>query len=327
MGCFLGRDCVLRAGWPVLSCGVRRSIGFGILALALASCSGKAPPKPQTALPAHRSVPLAVVEFSGHRYITRADIGPAHGVPLMVHGNASMYLALTHRVGAKVNGGPVPRIADYGFSTRGKGEIGVDSIWIGGDLFRGQPKVPVFDFTEDGDTLVQGMLGVPFLVRARAAVDFMHDQLLLGVSGSAEPDSTLLLAGYRWVVFSISPDERTTLEARFPAIRRTIPITPSTVSNSLTLHLPLFARRVTMRKAASPDRSPNGTTPDEFSSDSVGFEIAGVRMASSATFENLAEYGKVTEGSLKSYGMLGFDWMKQHGAVLDYSNRRLYFKP
>jgi len=25
--------------------------------------------------------------------------------------------------------------------------------------------------------------------------------------------------------------------------------------------------------------------------------------------------------------MLGFDWMKAHRAVLDYSNRRLYFLP
>jgi hypothetical protein len=271
-------------------------------------------------------VPLAVVEFSGHRYIVRADIGPAHGVPLMVHGNASMYLALTHRAGAKVHGGPVPRIADYGYSSRGKGEIRVDSVWIGGDLFRGQPDVPVFDFTEDGDTLVQGMLGVPF-VGARAAVDFMHDQLLLGVSNGAEPDSALLRAGYRWTGFSVSPDGRTTLDARFLAIRRTLPITPSTVSNSLTLHLSPFKGKIPMRKAPSPDRSPSGTTPDEFASDSVAFEVAGVRMTSAATFEDFAEYGKVAERSLKSYGMLGFDWMKQHQAVLDYSNQRLYFKP
>ena len=50
-------------------------------------------------------------------------------------------------------------------------------------------------------------------------------------------------------------------------------------------------------------------------------------MTSSASFEDFAEYGKISESDLESYGMLGFDWMKQHQAVLDYANRRLYFKP
>jgi len=30
---------------------------------------------------------------------------------------------------------------------------------------------------------------------------------------------------------------------------------------------------------------------------------------------------------LESFGMLGYDWMKEHEAILDYANRFLYFKP
>ena len=44
-------------------------------------------------------------------------------------------------------------------------------------------------------------------------------------------------------------------------------------------------------------------------------------------FEDLAEYAKVPEGELESDGMLGFDWMKRHRAILDYANRTLYFLP
>ena len=115
--------------------------------------------------------------------------------------------------------------------------------------------------------------------------------------------------------------------ARFPALDRVLPITPSTVSTALTLHEPLFHGKVVMSRAPAPDRSPNGTTPDEFVSERVDFEVAGVPMRSHATFENFAEYGKVAEGDLESYGMLGFDWMKQHQAILDYANRVLYFMP
>jgi hypothetical protein len=50
-------------------------------------------------------------------------------------------------------------------------------------------------------------------------------------------------------------------------------------------------------------------------------------MRSPASFEDLAEYADVPEPELESFGMLGYDWMKQHEAVLDYTNRVLYFKP
>jgi hypothetical protein len=82
-----------------------------------------------------------------------------------------------------------------------------------------------------------------------------------------------------------------------------------------------------MKKQESPDRSPSGTTPDEFYSEGVRFEIAGVACENAAAFEDLAEYAKVSEGDLETYGMLGFDWMAQHEAILDYGNRILYFMP
>ena len=82
-----------------------------------------------------------------------------------------------------------------------------------------------------------------------------------------------------------------------------------------------------MRQAPSPDRSPSGTNPDVFLSDGVEFEIAGVRFESPASFEDFAEYAAAPEAELDTFGMLGFDWMKERGAILDYANRLLYFKP
>ena len=205
--------------------------------------------------------------------------------------------------------------------------VRVKRIDVGGVTFSGEREIPVFDFSEDGDTPVEGMLGVPFLVEARAAVDFASDRLLLGVEERARPEEALLARGYRSVPVAITPGGRATVESRFPAIGRVLRITPSTVSTALTLHHPLFEGMVPMTRSAERDRSPSGTTPDEFHADSVAFEIGGIAMTSSASFEDFAEYGKISESDLESYGMLGFDWMKQHQAVLDYANRRLYFKP
>lgn len=278
-------------------------------------------------LPARTSVPLTTVVFSGTRYVVPVKIDAAADASLMIHGNSRLYLSITHRVGMALNGGPVPKVEDYGYSSRGKGVVRVKRIAVGTETFSGDRDVPVFDFSEDGDTPVQGMLGVPFLLDARAAVDFATDQLLLGVEVRAQPERALLERGYRWVPITLGPGGRATVEARFPAIGRTLRITPSTVSSALTLHHPLFDGKVPMTRSAEPDRSPSGTTPDEYHADRVTFEIAGVEMTSPASFEDFAEYGKISETELESFGMLGFDWMKGHRAVIDYANRRLYFMP
>lgn len=296
--------------------------------ILLASCS----PSPErdrgrAALEGEVIVPLSTVLFSGHRYVAHADLGLEKPVRLMVHGNARMFLSLTHAVAEKVHGSPVAKVEDYGYSSKGKGLIDVPVMRLGGMRFENLSEVPVFDFTKEGNDPVEGMLGVAFLTSARAAVDFSNDALILGVARSAAADKRLLGEGYRSVPMKITKRHRVTIDAYFPSIGRVIPITPSTVSTALTLHQPLFAGKVPMRKAGSPDRSPSGTRPDEFVSGSVPFEVAGARIESPAAFEDLAEYANVPEGDLESFGMLGFDWMAQHRAILDYENRTLYFRP
>jgi hypothetical protein len=302
-----------------------RAASWLLLASLIPSCS--VPSSRDDALQAGNSIPLRIVEFSGHRYVISADVDSVKDVPLMVHGNSRMYLSLTHEVGEALSGGPVRKVEEYGYSSRGKGVIRVDGIRIGGETFRCASEVPVFDFVEEGDTTVQGMVGVPFLIAANAAVDFTRDRLLLGVARQIQPDRTLLAGGYRSVPMTIGAGGRATVEARFPAIDRILPITPSTVSTALTLHLPLFEGAVPMTREPAPDRSPSGTTTDAHRTDRIEVEIAGVRMWSPASFEDFAEYGNVPERELESLGMLGFDWMKEHRAVLDYANRRLYFRP
>ena len=89
-----------------------------------------------------------------------------------------------------------------------------------------------------------------------------------------EADQALLGSGYRCVPISIGAGGRATVEVLFPAIGRALPITPSTVSTALTLHLPRFAGKVPMVRAETHDQSPSGTT-DEFHSDRVEFEDRG----------------------------------------------------
>ena len=274
-----------------------------------------------------RIVPLRTVEFEGHRYVADVDLGIGRTVPLMIHGNARMFLSITHAVGEAVTGAPVKKMEEYGYSSRGKGRVTIRTLRLGGEAYSESREVPVFDFTEQGDTLVQGMLGVPFLTAANAVVDFSKDELILGFGNRASAGKPWLDAGYVATRFTIGTGQRVTLPATFPVLGRAIPITPSTVSSALTLHLPLFAGKLPMRKEGSPDRSPSGTSPELFSSDRVDFEIEGVKLRSAATFEDFAEYGAVRESDLESYGMLGHDWMKEHRAVIDYANRVLYFKP
>ena len=278
------------------------------------------------AIAAEHVVPLTTVTFSGHRYVVAAEVGVGRPVPLMVHGNARVYLSLVHGVAEPLAGGPVPKLEDYGYSARGKGSIDIPRLQLADAVFDAIRDVPVFDFTDADDAPVQGMLGTRFLTSARAAVDFTTDTLLLGVAASDRTGDALTTRGYRSVPMRIAADGRVTIDVRFPAIDRVIPITPSTVANALTLHAPLFAGTVAM-VASDRDHSPSGTNPHVFTSDGVGFEIAGVACRADASFEDLAEYGNVAEAELGSYGMLGFDWMRERGAVIDYANLVLHFKP
>jgi len=270
------------------------------------------------------AVPLKVVLFSGHRYVAPGDLGIPSPVPLMIHGNARLFLSLTHDVAERVCGHVIEKREEYGYSSRGKGAIDVPLMRLGERRFEKLSGVPVFDFTEDGDSTVGGMLGTRFLMEAGAAVDFSRDRLVLGVARVDGPNATLVARGYRYVPVTVSREGRVTIPAYFPRLRRTLPITPSTVSNALTLHRPLFTGKVRMRRTASPDRSPHGTTPEEYVGE-VSFDIVGVAYRDTALFEDLAEYANTPESELESYGMLGFDWMTRHRAILDYANRALYF--
>ena len=255
----------------------------------LCSCSPPAArDRGDTPVRGDQVVPLATVEADGHRYVARADLGIGRDVPLMVHGNAGMYLQVTHGVGERINGGPVRKAKDYGYSSKGMGVIDVPLLRLGARRFSNLRDVPVFDFTEDVDTTIQGMLGVAFLTAERAAVDFSRDVLILGVDLSVDPNRRLVEGGYRYAPMTLGARQRPTITVRFPAIDRALPVTPSTVANALTLHRTLFADAVPMRRRASPDRSPSGTSPDLFVSDSIAFEVAGVRFRSPASFEDFA---------------------------------------
>lgn len=296
------------------------------LMLLIATAAGCSRPASHMDAPAETVVPLTVVQFSGNRYTAAADLGLGTTVPLMVHGNSRMYLMLTHEIAAKLNGGPVGKVEDYGYSSRGKGYISVGMMRLAGATFSRISPVPVFDFAESTGTPEQGMLGLEFLIAERAVIDFSRDQLRLGAPRRSGPAPDLVARGYRAVPIEISK-QRVTIDVEFPALGRTLAIVPSTVSTALTLHHPVFADKVPMVRSPVPDQSPSGTVPDLYESERVELVIGGVRLASPATFEDFAEYGKVSERDLVAYGMLGFDWMKEHQAILDYANRTLYFKP
>ncbi len=272
-------------------------------------------------------IPLRRVVFSGNRYVADANFCIGNAVPLMIHGNARMFLALIHLVGEKLNGGNVKKVEDYGYSSKGKGILNVPLMHLGSKRFSNLVKVPIFDFTEEDETLVQGMIGAPFLRTERAAVDFSRDKMILGVKISKNPNEQLLDTGYKSTPICINVQNRVTIQLYFPSLERVIPITPSTVSIALTLHQPLFEGKVPMKKTASPDRSPSRTSPDIFTSEKIKFELEGISFRSPASFEDLAEYAGNPSAELDTFGMLGFDWMKEHNAILDYANCFLYFKP
>jgi hypothetical protein len=219
-------------------------------------------------LEAAHSIPLETVEFEGRRYIVRAELGLEEPVPLMVHGNARVSLMLTHAVARRLTGGPVPAVESYGYSERGRASIPAPVLRLGAEpplvSFDDLPDAAVFDFTDDPDVRVGGMLGLELLRRARTAVDFASDRLLVGVGESSPGLPELLRLGYLQLPVSVAADARLTVDAWFPSIKALLPITPSTVANALTLHRQRFEGRLEMRLIDRPDRSPIGTTPDRF---------------------------------------------------------------
>jgi hypothetical protein len=301
---------------------------MALLIASLIGCASTSRDRGESYLRGEETVALTTIVFSGHRYVAEADLGLGDPVPLMVHGNARMFLMVTHAIGEQVTGGPVPKVADYGYSAKGKGVIRVPLLRFGGRRISDLRDVPVFDYVPDGKSPVQGMVGVPFLLSERAAVDFSRDVLILGVERSASPNRRLLDRGYRYVAMGSDANGRIVVPAYFASLGRTLSITPSTVSSALTLHRPAFAGRIPMtRDTTDTDHSPSGTSPELYHADRVSFEIAGTTFTTSASLEDFAEYANVPEPELSSLGLLGFDWMKEHRAILDYANHFFYFRP
>jgi hypothetical protein len=308
------------------------SPGWRTFALALALSVGCAPVdghgEAESAIHGEVTIPLRTIEFAGHRYVAEADVGVGKPVRLMIHGNARVFLMVTHEVGERLTGRPVPKLEEYGYSAKGKGSIDVPWLRIGNRRLTDLRAVPVFDYVPDGKSPVQGMVGIPFLKSQRAAVDFSRDVLILGVDVDSVPSAPLLARGYRHVPMTEDANGRIVVQMYFPALGRVLPITPSTVAEALTLHRPTFAGRLAMtRDSTESDRSPSRTSPALFHADRVAFEIAGSAFNARASLEDFAEYANVPETRLGSLGMLGYDWMKSHGAILDYANRILYFRP
>jgi hypothetical protein len=276
------------------------------------------------------TVPLYPIVFEGNRYVVKADFGLQQQVPLMVHGNASLYLMLTHRIAEQLNdGAPIQKLREYGYSEKGFGTIQLDSFRIGDRAFFNPEPTPVFDWPDNVGTSAQGMLGLEFLKRESCVIDFNADQLTIGSAVNGKPDSTLIDKGYFYSAFFIE-NGRAYMMVHFNALNTELPITVGTVADDYVLDAPVFKQTIRLEETDINERSPNSTTPRVFTNTTpITFRIAGQVFevpSQSAELYSLAEYANIPQSELQSFGIFGRDWMKEHHAVIDYANQVLYFK-
>jgi hypothetical protein len=275
-------------------------------------------------------VKLSPIVFAGNRYVVKADLGLEHEVPLMVHGNASLYLMLTHEIAAKLNAGnPIEKIRDYGYSDKGLGRMNVEKFQIGDRLFPHAQNIPVFDWPEEEGKAAQGMLGIDFLKQEKVRIDFVREQMEIGAPVHAEPDQALLAQGYSYTEFFV---ENSTgyMNVYFDALKKELPITVGTVSDSYSLDAVTFQEKINLKITDSKDHSPSGTTPKIYlNADPVKFSIANQPFEiprGQADLFSFAEYKNVKQAELFPFGIFGRDWMKENHAIIDYANNILYFK-
>ncbi len=270
-------------------------------------------------------VKMHPVVFNGNRYVVMADFGLKEKVPLMVHSNATFYIMINHEVAEKLNQGkPLKKISDFGYSEKGMGIINVEEFKIGNDSFTAN-NVSVFDLNEE--QTVQGMIGTKFLKEERVRVNFLNEELEIGIEVNNTPDKTLVNQGYKFVKFIIDKNDEIYTEVYFEALKKEIPINISTVAEGLQLHVNLFKEKLKMKKLTGVSNSPYGTSTDVFKSENpVRFELNGIALSCDAIFEDYAEYNEVDESELATYGALGRDWMKENNAIIDFANQILYFK-
>lgn len=275
-------------------------------------------------------VKLSSIIFEGNRYVAEANFGLEKKIPLMVHGNASLYLMVTHDIAEQLNNGNrIEKIRDYGYSEKGMGRINVEKFQIGDKTFTNVENVPVFDWPEEVGKAAQGMLGIYFLKKEKVRIDFVKEQMEIGVELNEQPDESLLEKGYSYTKFFVENGEGY-MNVYFDALKKEIPITVGTVSDEYSLDLLTFQNVIEIEATDSKDHSPSGTTPKvyinlspiKYKIANQSFEIPGKK----ADLYSFAEYENVKQSELFPFGIFGRDWMKENNAVIDYANNILYFK-
>jgi len=275
-------------------------------------------------------VPMSQIVFGGNRYVVQADFGLEKPVPMMVHGNASFYMMITHDIAEQLNNGqPIEKIDDYGYSERGRGRMNIEKFGVGNHTFSNIENVPVFDWPEEEGKAAQGMLGVEFLKNENTKIDFVNETLEIGVAKSETPDPALLEKGYSFTRFFIENKE-VFMNVYFEALQKEIPITIGTVSSDYSLDVETFKNAVKVLDTQTKDHSPDNTTPDVFLNDEpikykIGDHVFEIPV-NGTELSGFAEYANTTQDKLPSFGIFGRDWMVRNQAVIDYSNRILYFK-
>ncbi len=275
-------------------------------------------------------VKLTPVVFGGNRYVVETDFGLDKKVPMMVHGNASFYMMITHEIGEKLNGGnPIKKIRDFGYSDKKMGQINVQKFVIGGKTFTNAENVRVFDWPTEAGKSAQGMLGIDFLNNERVRIDFVKEEMEIGVALNDQPDKSLLAQGYSYTKIFVEKSEGY-MNVYFDALKKEVPITVGTVSDDYSLDFVTFNNGIEFEATGTNASSPSGTTPPVYKNVSAikykigdqAFEMAG----KAATAYSFAQYENVKQAELFPFGIFGRDWMKENHAILDYANKLLYFK-
>jgi len=304
---------------------------LGIL-IAFNACNSvnKNDKQTQNTTPKVDVVPMSQIVFGGNRYVVNADFGLKKPVPMMVHGNASFYMMITHDVAEQLNNGqPIEKIDDYGYSDRGRSRMNIEKFGVGKHSFLNIENVPVFDWPEEEGKAAQGMLGVEFLKNENVKIDFVNETLEIDVAKSETPDPALLEKGYSFTRFFIENKE-VFMSVYFEALQKEIPITIGTVSSDYSLDVKTFENAIKIKATNTKDHSPDNTTPDVYLNEEpiiykIGdhsFEIP----VNGTELSGFAEYANTKQDKLPSFGIFGRDWMKRNQAIIDYSNRILYFK-
>jgi hypothetical protein len=237
---------------------------------------------------------------------------------------------ITHDIAEQLNNGKrIEKISDYGYSDKGKGSITVEKFQVGDKTFTNVKNVPVFDWPAETGKAAQGMLGIYFLKNEKVRIDFVNEQMEIGVAVNEQPDKRLLEQGYSYTKFFVENGEGY-MNVYFEALKKEIPITVGTVADEYSLDLMTFQNGIDIEATDSKDHSPSGTTPKIYlNAVPIKYKIANQSFEiprKKADLHCFAEYEKVKQSELFPFGIFGRDWMKEHNAVLDYANNFLYFK-